>query len=67
MQIKLDLHVANPSYHLQKVFLNEEEDVEMNEEDIKHWCLFCYYLFMTLQCKSHFNRNIHVGVPVGQS
>ena len=32
-----------------------------------HCCLFCYYLFMTLQCKSHFNRNIHVGVPVGQS
>ena len=22
---------------------------------------------MALQCKSHFNRNIHVGVPVGQS
>ena len=34
---------------------------------ISHWCLFCYYLFMALECKSHFNRNIHVGVPVGQS
>ena len=32
-----------------------------------HWCLFCYYLFMALECKSNFNRNIHVGVPVGQS
>ena len=32
-----------------------------------HWCLFCYYLFMALQCKSNFNRNIHVGVPIGQS
>ena len=32
-----------------------------------HWCLFCYYLFMALEWKSHFNRNIHVGVPVGQS
>ena len=31
------------------------------------WCLFCYYLFMALQCKSNFNRYIHVGVPVGQS
>ena len=31
-----------------------------------HWCLFCYYLFMALECKSNFNRNIHVGVPVGK-
>ena len=26
--------VANPSYDPQKVFLNEEEDMEMNEEDL---------------------------------
>ena len=34
MQSKQDSLVANLSYDLQKVFLNEEEDMEMNKEDL---------------------------------
>ena len=43
---------------------DEDDDMRMS---MIHWCLFRQYLFMALQCKSDFNRNIHVGVPVGQS
>ena len=33
----------------------------------RHWCLFCLYLFMALQCKSHFNRKMVFRVTKSQS